>query len=148
MDANKFAEAAEKGKVNRRRFMKKLLAAIPAIGAACMLPAGALGSVAKADQWVCITLPLWGGPDWTAYLASNCFDNNDDIVVFPPGVPLGNCNDPQEPSCWRLPVFAKWERSQDELGFVYSPSLSQKGKKEFNLAKHSLIKKINSSIVA
>ena len=118
---------------DRRNFLKRALAALPAAGVCCFLPNPASGSDAGSKStgqngWVCIQALIYEehfkNYSLGYYVVENCQTGAMDLIALELGMPMGDCAYPASSlGCLQEQQLVSWERSKDFLRIAYSPDL-------------------------
>ena len=118
--------------IDRRKFVQKILASMPAVGLACAVPALAAGETRKPVDWVCRIGVIFESPSFWIYIYINCHEEAIFFEIGQPGMPCkGDCSKPSPPDCFDYDAFQNREHTQDEFKIFYSPQLSKKGREDF-----------------
>ncbi len=127
------SKTVEQRDIDRRDFVQKMMATVPALGMACALPSFVSGGEkGKNPQWVCRVDVVLMAKDYWIYLYRNCVTNDTYLEAGPPELTdFGDCSAPTEGGCFELEWIETLENTNDELNVYFSPKLSKEGRDEF-----------------
>ena len=141
-DQSRKDSVSSQHEINRRKFVHKILASMPAVGLVCAVPMLA-DAGEKTVDWVCrIDVTLKTSTFWV-YTYVNCQTQSIYVEIGEPNLSAnGDCGSPAEPDCETLANFLRREKSDDDFNVFYSPKLSETGRKDFvsfkNLLSYSM----------
>ena len=128
--------ALSKTEINRRNFVQKVLAGLPALGLTCAIPGLVLASDSSGKteepRWICRVKELFGAPFlWSAYVFVDCVTEQVFLEIDEPGLQCAKCDNPSQPGCAPIGEFLAHEVVSEGLTFSYSPNLSQEARQSF-----------------